>query len=54
MFAFFCFSKTALYSIAFSFATSLLETTCRISHHSTTLSSPTIKTGSPGFASFTF
>jgi hypothetical protein len=51
---FFCLSNIDLYSIALLFAISGVFTTCNISHHSITLSSPTIKTGSPGFANFIF
>jgi hypothetical protein len=52
--AFFCLSSISLYSSALFFAVSGLFTTCKIAHHSTTLSNQTIKTGSPGFANFTF
>ncbi|MDR1987379.1 MAG: hypothetical protein LBQ24_00995 [Candidatus Peribacteria bacterium] len=51
---FFCLSKISLYSRALFFAISELFTTCKISPHSTTLSKPTIKTGSQGFANFIF
>jgi hypothetical protein len=51
---FFCFSSIALYSIALLFAISGELTTCNISHHSITLSSPIIRTGSQGFANFIF
>jgi hypothetical protein len=40
--------------MALLFAISGELTTCNISHHSITLSSPTIKTGSHGFANFIF
>jgi hypothetical protein len=52
--SFFCFSNNSLYSKAFTLATSELLTTCNISQPSTTLSKPTIKTGSPGLANLTF
>jgi len=49
----FCLTVITLYSSAFCLASSTELTDCRISQPSTTLSSHTIKTGSPGLANLT-